>query len=115
MNSQTDTILSGYIFEEEASLSLSELCQSCQMPAEALIRLVEHGIITPEDGTVRHSKAHQWQFNRREMIRADKAFCLERDLGINVAGIALVMDLLEEMDGLRRQLYQLQIPNKLTT
>lgn len=108
MSSRADNPLSGYIFEEEANLSLSELCQHCQVSAEILIKLVEHGIITPEGGAVRKRRPHQWRFQRKEMIRAEKAFRLERDLGVNFAGIALVFDLLEERDDWRRQAYQLR-------
>ncbi|CAA6800621.1 MAG: MerR family transcriptional regulator [uncultured Thiotrichaceae bacterium] len=112
MSSRTGPVLSGYIFEEEAMLSLSELCQSCQMPAEMLVKLVEYGIITPEGNAVRDQQAHQWLFQRSEMIRADKAFRMERDLGINFAGIALVMDLLVEVDDLRQQVYQMRIADQ---
>ena len=99
MNKEIST-LSGYILEEESALTLAELCWTCQAPAETIIRLIDHGVITPFEG----STSRQWRFHRKTLIRADKALRLKRDLGINLAGTALILELLDEMDDLRQRL-----------
>ena len=104
MNAKKVTIVSGCILEEESALSLAELCWKCQTPAETIIRLVDHGVIAPIEGkTSRH-----WRFHRSALIRADKALRLKHDLGVNLAGSALALELLDEIDALKTRLSRIQ-------
>ncbi len=100
MSTKKIAIVSGHILEEEATLTLAELCWRCQTPAETIIKLINHGVITPQEGT----SSHQWRFHRSTLIRADKALRLKRDLGVNYAGAALALELLDELEDLRTQL-----------
>ena len=102
MNAKSVTILSGHILEETAKLSLAELCQSCQLPAEAMIELIDYGIISPCQGNT----TKQWRFHSNTLIRVDKALRLRRDLGVNLSGAALVLELLDEVHELRTALCQ---------
>jgi chaperone modulatory protein CbpM len=103
MNTKTLKVISGEILEENASLTLVEICQNCRASAETIIRLMEHGVISPSQGT----KSNQWLFHQSALIRADKALCLKRDLGINNAGVALALELMDEIESLRNQLRRL--------
>ena len=81
------------------TLSLSELTMFCNTNADWVVRLVEHGVVTPVTQT-----APEWEFTPPQIARARKAARLMRDLGLNVAGVALVLDLIEERDALARKL-----------
>jgi chaperone modulatory protein CbpM len=94
------SIINGCILEEESSLTLAELCQTCQAPAETIIRLIDYGVITPCKGTT----SREWRFHRNALVRTDKALRIKRDLGVNLAGTALVLELLDEIDILRKKL-----------
>ncbi|MCX7088570.1 MAG: MerR family transcriptional regulator [Methylococcales bacterium] len=83
---------------EEGSLTLGQLCRACGAHAEWIICLVEESIIEPQGDEIR-----SWRFSGASLVRARSALRLQRDLGINLAGIALVLDLLEELDNLRAQ------------
>ena len=96
-------LISGYILEEEPALTLVELCRSCQAPTETVIKLIDHGVITPFIGTT----TRDWRFHRDTLIRVDKALCLKRDLGVNLAGTALALELLDEIMTLRKKLNQM--------
>mgnify|MGYP001818115285 CR=1 FL=1 len=85
------------------TLSMSELTMFCDTNADWVIRLVEHGVVTPVTQTT-----PEWQFTPPEIARARKAARLMRDLGLNVAGVALVLDLIEERDALARKLAMLE-------
>jgi chaperone modulatory protein CbpM len=61
--------------------------------------LVEHGVLTPDGASF-----SEWHFHGTNIVRAKKARRLQRDLGLNAPGIALVLDLLQERDALMRQL-----------
>lgn len=97
-------VLTGNILEEETTVSLAEICINTHIPAEEVIRLIDYGIITP----CRGGSARQWRFERSSLVRADKALRLRRDLGVNLAGAALALDLLDEMEQIRSQLCLLQ-------
>ena len=102
MNAKKVTIVSGYILEEESALTLAELCWKCQTSAETIIRLIDHGVIAPIEG----ASSRQWRFHRSALVRADKALRLKHDLGVNLAGVALALDLLDRIESLQSKLNQ---------
>ena len=110
MKSQTLTVITGRILDEEPTLTLAELCINCQSPAETILKLVDYGIITPCEIESRAKSVQQWQFQRNDLVRADKALRLKKDLGINLAGVALVLELMDELNELRNQLNNLDLP-----
>ena len=55
-----------------------------------------------------NSERSQWRFIGSSLQKAHTAMRLERDLGLNLAGLALALDLLEEIVGLRERLYRLE-------
>lgn len=96
-------LLSGEIFEEEIELSLADLCRACRMPAERVFELVEQGVIEPLG-----RDPARWRFRAVSVVRVRCAQRLERDLGVNMAGAALAIELLEELQRLRARLRRLQ-------
>lgn len=81
------------------TLTMEELCRFCDADSAWVVELVEHGALDPQ-GTVRT----EWTFRAISIARARKARRLQRDFELNAAGIALILDLLEERDALRRAL-----------
>ena len=104
MKSQKVTVITGTILEEESTLTLADLCLHCHTPAEIMIKLIDHGIISPCESETSGRTVRQWHFQSNDLIRADKALRLKKDLGINLAGAALVLDLMDELTELRVQL-----------
>ena len=97
------SLLSGDVLEEEVELSLAELCRACQVPAERVYALVEEGIVEPLG-----RDPVRWRFSGVSVRRVRCALRLERDLGVNFAGAALAMDLLEELESLRARMGRLR-------
>ena len=96
-------ILSGILLDEQTVLSLDDLCHACSSPTEWVIELVEEGALEP----VGHEPS-QWRFTGTSLQRAHTAMRLQRDLGLNLAGIALALDLLDEMETMRARLRRLE-------
>jgi len=94
-----DTLISGLLLDEDIELSLADLCQACSRHAEWVIELVEEGVLEPTGRT-----RSEWRFSGVSLQRAQAACRLQHDLGINLAGIALVLDLLDEIETLRSRL-----------
>lgn len=90
--------LHGVVLDERVTFTLREVCHTCGVHAEFVIEMVEEGVIEPID-----SSSRRWQFSGRDLIRAQKALRLTRDLRLNWPGAALVLDLLEEIERLRQR------------
>jgi chaperone modulatory protein CbpM len=98
--SQTSlTIIQGHVVEEEVYLTMVELCQACDAEHEQLLSWVYEGVLEP----VGESPVH-WRFGGNSLRRAKLAARLTRDLELNPPGVALVLDLLDEIDELRKKL-----------
>lgn len=105
MNEQPVPHLTGELLDEGSCLSLAELARACQVPAEIIVDLVEIGVLEP-----RARVGHHWQFHYTCIHRLQRALRLERDLGVNRAGAALAMDLLDELSELRARVRRLEGP-----
>jgi len=85
-------------------LSLVEVCERCAISVETVIALVDHGVVEPQ---IEVSFSH-WQFSLPTYLRLRRALRLKRDLEINDPGVALVLELMDEMEQLRAELNQLR-------
>lgn len=92
--------ISGIILEELTELSLAELGHACAVQVDCIVELVNEGVIKPLG-----REPHRWRFSGSHMRRASVAFRLQRDLGVNLAGAALALQLLDEIEALQAQLH----------
>jgi chaperone modulatory protein CbpM len=100
---QSKKTISGIVLDEHCELTLNELSRACSTSAEWIIELVEQGTLEPIS-----YRQRQWRFSGSSLPRARTAMRLQRDLGINLAGVALAIELLDEIEDLRSQLCRLQ-------
>lgn len=98
-NNETVPELIGVILEEQTQLTLAEISRGCAVHAECIIELVEEGVLAPIGQDPR-----AWRFTGVQLRRATVALRLQRDLGINLAGVALALDLLDELNAVRARL-----------
>ncbi len=94
----SEKILTGLIVDEEMTLTLAELSRACCVHAEWIVELVEEGILEAQS-----EAGSGWHFSGPSLRRARMAVHLQQDLGINLAGAALVLDLMDELESLRRR------------
>ncbi len=95
----TKKILTGTLLDDQLHLSLIEISEACASRTEWVVELVEEGILEPLGADRDH-----WRFAGESLSRASTARRLQRDLGMNLAGVAMALDLLEEIASLRAQL-----------
>ncbi|UUZ75641.1 chaperone modulator CbpM [Polaromonas sp. P1(28)-13] len=98
------TRITGFILEDQTELTLDDVCRACAAQTDMIIQLVDEGVLAPS-GTA----PGQWRFTGLHMHRAQVALRLQRDLGVNLAGAALALELLDEMQSLRTQLHRLAV------
>ena len=104
MPTSEEHFLSGDIVEEGLEVSVQDLCRMFAVEEQHIVELVEEGVLgTRGEISVIEIDKTEWRFHGTEVRRARIALRLERDLGINVAGVALVLELLEELEQLRRE------------
>ena len=87
------------LIDEQTTFTLADLCRSCAIEAELIEDLVEQGILEPTGRRGRH-----WCFPSSSLKRTRITLHLQRDLGVNLAGAALALDLLERIEVLDAQL-----------
>jgi chaperone modulatory protein CbpM len=89
--------LVGEVLGEGDLVSLADLCRSCTVETQTITLLVAEGILDPMGGDVEH-----WQFSVGSLRRVKTVIHLQRDLGVNLAGAALALDLMDRIAELER-------------
>ena len=80
------------IIDDHHTLSLTEVCQLLHIETVFVNDLIEHDIIQPRG---RHEN---WQFDSICLHRTRLAVSFYHDLGVNLNGIALALDLIEQLN-----------------
>lgn len=99
MPDKSSLVIASSIVEAGALMSLDDLCHSCQVDVSWIEELTEHAVLEPLG-----KSQSEWLFSTVSVVRVAKAKRLRHDLGLNAAGIALVLDLLAQIDNLSGQL-----------
>jgi chaperone modulatory protein CbpM len=97
-------LVEGPVVEEEIRLTLVELCQACSAPEEHVITWVLEGVLEPVGET-----PQDWRFTGQSLRRARLALWLTRDLEVNPPGVALALDLIDEIAALQARLQSIGI------
>lgn len=100
----TSKTLTGIVLDEQVELSLHDLCHACSTSTEWVIELVDEGVLEP----IGHEQAH-WRFSGPNLLRARAAMRMQQDLQINLAGVALALDLMEEIEAMRERLHRFEV------
>ena len=102
MNPTGVTFIQGHVVEEDVHLTLVELCQACSAEKEHVLTWVFEGVLEPVG-----ESPQDWRFTGESLRRARLARRLANDLEINPPGVALALDLLDEIATLRAQLQRI--------
>jgi len=95
-------VLRGQLIEEETMITVDELCRHCAVRVEQVITLVQEGILDPADDVAGPESADRWQFHISSVRRVRTVLHLQRDLGVNLPGAALAVELLDRIAELER-------------
>ena len=77
---------------------VQEICRICGIDRGLVVALVTSGVVAPPAAT-----AGDWIFSEVELLRLKRAWRLHRDLGVELDTLGLVLELLDEVERLRRQ------------
>jgi chaperone modulatory protein CbpM len=79
-------------------LTLTELTQSVRLSTDAVITLVDCGIVAP-----RGDQPQQWLFEPQMVQMIQRACRLQRDLELDWPAVALALELIEDLERLREE------------
>lgn len=91
------------IVEEAQEFTLYELSRATGAAPDDLIAWVAEGILDPMADS-----PTEWRFSGNSLARARRALHLTRDLELNPAGVAMVLDLLDQIASLATKLKRLE-------
>lgn len=92
MAQETLSVLTGVILDDTSVVTIAELCSVCDVDAALVVEMVDYGILEPSGGG-----PAEWVFRAGSLRRVSTVARLQRDLGTNLAGAALAVELLERI------------------
>lgn len=93
------TWIEGSVVENEVHMTIVELSHASRTPEEMIMSWVSEGVLSPSGST-----PQDWRFSGDSLRRAKTAAHLAHDLELNVPGVALALELLDEIAQLRTRL-----------
>lgn len=91
-------VVTGVRLGEEAWLGLDEFALACDVEADFVRTLVDEGLLEPPPA------APQWHFGGDELARVRRIRRLQRDFEANLQSVAVMLDLLDEIERLHAAL-----------
>ena len=99
MNTMSQRNSGASVIDDDTRLSLAELARACRAAEEQVQVWVVEGVLEPIGAS-----PPEWRFAGSALRRARLAFTLTRELELNPPGVALALDLLDEIEALKAQL-----------
>ena len=102
MGRVTTQVFEAHVITEGDWIAVTEICQLCRIDPDAVRELGELGVVR-----ARETQAG-WQVSAAALPRLRIVGRLMRDLGVNVSGAALAVELIEAQRALERRLRHLE-------
>ena len=96
-------VLEAHVLGDGDWIAAAEICQICQIDIEAMRELAALGVVS-----AREPVPGGWELAATALPRLRIVGRLMRDLGVNVSGAALAIELLEEQRALESRIRQLE-------
>lgn len=93
-------VIQGVVLNDDVILSFVEVCHQCQLPEDILMDWIAHGLLGDEIST----SVQAAQFNHEMINRIRSASRLHHELEVNIQGVVLVLELLDQIADMRDQL-----------
>jgi chaperone modulatory protein CbpM len=101
--SNPNNVLDTHLLGENDWIAVTDVCRLCLIDMTAIVEFVELGIVVSRGPT-----PAEWSVPAASLPRLRVAGRLMRDLGVNVTGAALAVELLEARGDLERQISRLE-------
>ena len=95
--------------EPVSHYSIVQVCTVSAVEKSFVVELVQHGVVDPEGN---NKEPDQWCFTQTQASLCKRAANLYYDLQVNIPGIGLALQLLDELEQLRAKVKLLAPPLK---
>ncbi|MHA3097319.1 chaperone modulator CbpM [Acinetobacter brisouii] len=85
------------IMDDQLSFTLTQFAETCGQSPEWILQLLEYDILPTRSDTVEHV------FLGEDLSRARRAYRLQRDFDASFSAVAMMLDLIDEVQKLRKQ------------
>ena len=96
-----DDVLRAQFLDDDDWLRIDEICNRLCVEQQWIVEMVELGALDPRGGL----EPADWVFPRRQLPRVLAMTRLVTDLGVNLTGAAIIVELVEERRRLQAQLH----------
>ena len=100
MTTNGERIFEARVIDDTVSVHVDELCQRLCVERQWIVELVELGALEPAGG----AEPSAWAFSLADVPRVRAMTRLVTDLGVNLTGAAIILELVEERRRLLQQL-----------
>lgn len=87
------------VLDDTIIYDLEELCDVCKVKDELVHEMINEGMLTPLGDSPK-----SWKFTATSIKKIQVTVRLQVDLGVNLPGAALAIELMEELDALRSRI-----------
>jgi chaperone modulatory protein CbpM len=94
----TSSIATGVWLTGDDALELEAFAMACRVDADFVRQLVDEGLVQPA------VEQPAWRFGGEELVRVRRICRLQRDFEANLQSVAVMLDLIDEIERLRAQL-----------
>ncbi|OGT43803.1 MAG: hypothetical protein A3F13_01470 [Gammaproteobacteria bacterium RIFCSPHIGHO2_12_FULL_40_19] len=91
------------VIDENNALSFEEICRAIHADNDLIVQLIEYHIIQPKG-----SSRDDWAFDHLCLKRAKLARNFYYECEVNLAGIGLLIDMLEKIEALENHIARLK-------
>jgi chaperone modulatory protein CbpM len=99
MTEYENSLIEGHVIDDNTEITIVQLCRRCSVESDLVERLVAEGIIEPT-----RQEGEMLYFPQSCTRRTRIVMRLRSDLGVNMAGAALALELLERIEKLQSRL-----------
>jgi chaperone modulatory protein CbpM len=93
-------LITGVAIEESQSLTFEEFCQATNVSKEFIFEMIDYKLVQPQGNS-----PSEWRFDSLSLRRGRIAASFYHELEIpTMQGVALAVELLEEIEQLRQQI-----------
>ena len=89
--------ITGDVLDEGIEFSIQEICRICGVHEELIVEIVEEGVVEPLGDA-----PERWRFTGVAVMRIQRVIRLQHEFEVNLPGAALALELLEEIERLKR-------------
>ena len=99
----TEGLITAILIDDDTSLTFVEVCERYSLSKSMLRQMIEHGLFSEPCIGIKATR-----FDAPKIARVHSASRLQHDLGVNVPGVVLALELLDELQQLRQEVHILQ-------